>query len=223
MSELDRIIPPEIKDDDLYRAIRTLSAEAPLRHILEIGSSAGGGSTEAFVQGIMQNPTRPVLYCMEISTARFQSLQARYGNHPQVRCLQASSVGLEQFPTEKELALFYRFVPTALNNYPLETVLGWLRQDIAYLRENDIPPNGIRQIKERFAIATFDMVLIDGSEFLGRAELEEVYGAGIIALDDINGFKNIHNYQRLAEDTQYSLVLENHALRNGFAIFIRNR
>jgi len=221
MSELDRIIPPEISNDELYRAIQRFSAEAPLQHILEIGSSAGGGSTEAFVQGIMQNPSQPKLHCMEISGARFEALQTRYASNPHVCCLRASSVGLEQFPAEKELELFYRFVPTALNSYPLETVLGWLRQDIAYLQEHDILQNGIRLIRKQYGIDTFDMVLIDGSEFLGRAELEEVYGAGIILLDDVNGFKNYHNYQRLAEDPHYFIALENHTLRNGFAAFIR--
>lgn len=221
MSELDRIIPPEISNDELYRVIQRLSAEAPLRHILEIGSSAGGGSTEAFVQGIMQNPSQPKLHCMEISGARFDALQSRYASNPDICCLRASSVGLEQFPSEKELELFYRFVPTALNNYPLDMVLGWLRQDIAYLKENEIPEHGIRLIREQYGIDTFDMVLIDGSEFLGRAELEEVYGAHIILLDDINGFKNYHNYQRLSGDPRYFIALENHALRNGFAVFFR--
>jgi hypothetical protein len=221
MSELDHLIPPEISNDELYRTIQRLSAEAPLRHILEIGSSAGGGSTEAFVQGIMQNPSQPRLYCMEISGVRFEALRVRYADNPSVSCLRASSVGLDQFPPEKELSLFYRFVPTVLNNYPLEMVLGWLRQDIAYLQEHDIPQHGIRLIKEQFGIESFDMVLIDGSEFLGRAELNEVYGAGIILLDDINGFKNYHNYQRLVEDPHYFIALENHVLRNGFAVFIR--
>lgn len=221
MSQLDQIIPPEIFHDELYRAILKLAAEAPLQHILEIGSSSGGGSSEAFAVGIARNPTRPMLHCMEISAPRFQALQERYRDNPQVHCLRASSVGLEQFPQEKEVSLFYRFIPTALNRYPLEMVLGWLRQDIAYLRESGAPQHGIRLIKERFGIKTFDMVLIDGSEFLGRAELDEVYGAGIIVLDDVNGFKNYHNYHRLAADGEYFIALENLAVRNGFAIFIR--
>lgn len=221
MSELDQIIPPEISNDELYLAIQRIAAETPLRHILEIGSSAGGGSTEAFVKGIMQNPSQPKLHCMEISGSRFEALQTRYADTPNVCCLRASSVGFEQFPAEKEVELFYRFVPTALNNYPLEMVLGWLRQDIAYLQEHDIQQHGIRLIRERYGIDIFDMVLIDGSEFLGKAELDEVYGAGIILLDDINGFKNYHNYQRLAQDQHYFNALENHALRNGFAVFIR--
>lgn len=221
MSELDRIIPPEIRDDELYTAILRLAAEAPACHILEIGSSSGGGSTEAFARGIAQNPAAPMLHCMEVSLPRFQALQERYKDQPKISCLHASSVGLDQFPSKKELSLFHRFVPTALNNYPLEMVQGWLRQDIAYLQEHDVPQHGIRLIKEQFGIEFFDMVLIDGSEFLGKAEFEEIYGATIILLDDINGFKNYHNRQRLLEDPHYHLLHENLQLRNGYSIFIK--
>src|SRR6267154_5149422 len=59
--------PGEIKDDAFYYCIERLAREADLRTILEIGSSAGGGSTEAFVKGIRRNPARPTLFCMEVS------------------------------------------------------------------------------------------------------------------------------------------------------------
>jgi hypothetical protein len=171
-SELDLLIPPEIKDDELYSCILRLSREAPLANVLEIGSSSGGGSTEAFVTGLRHNPGSPRLFCMEVSIPRFE-------------------------------------------------VLGWLRQDRNYIAEQGVPENGIRRIRVEHGIELFDMVLIDGSEFLGVAELNEVYGAGIIVLDDVNGYKNYYNYQRLRDDSAYWLVQENLALRNGFAIFIR--
>jgi len=220
-SELDLLIPPEIKDDELYSCIMRLAGEAPLANVLEIGSSAGGGSTEAFVTGLRQNPDSPRLFCMEVSRPRFEMLQERYRNEPFVHCLHASSVSEADFPSEREVSLFYRWIPTALNHYPLEQVLGWLRQDRGYITEHDVPENGIRQIMDKYRIALFDMVLIDGSEFLGTAELNEVYGAGIIVLDDVNGFKNHYNYRRLRDDSAYWLAHENMALRNGFAIFIR--
>lgn len=220
-SELDLLIPPEIKDDELYSCIVRLAREAPLGNVLEIGSSAGGGSTEAFIAGLRQNPGSPRLFCMEVSRPRFEALQERYCHEGFVHCLHASSVSIADFPTEKEIRLFYQWVPTALNHYPLEQVLGWLQQDMRYITEHGVPENGIRRIRERYGIDLFDMVLIDGSEFLGRAELDEIYGAGIIVLDDVNGFKNYHNYRRLSDEGDYSLAHENMALRNGFAIFIR--
>ncbi len=220
-SELDLVIPPEIKDDELYEIIQQLSQHADITTVLEIGSSAGGGSTEAFVKGLQKNPHTTKLFCMEVSVPRFQQLQSRYQHDSFVHCYNVSSVPISCFPSERELELFYSFIPTALNNYPLEQVMGWLRQDIDYIRQTNAPENGIRLIKQENDIKTFDMVLIDGSEFLGRAELEEVYGARIILLDDINGFKNYHNRQRLLADPNYDLLHENVQLRNGYSVFIK--
>ena len=68
----------------------------------------------------------------------------------------------------------------------------------------------------------FDLVLIDGSEFTGIEELNRVYGAKWILLDDIRAFKNHYNYHRLSKDPDYQLIEENHTLRNGHAIFTKN-
>ncbi|MCY7367257.1 MAG: hypothetical protein LH474_03810, partial [Chamaesiphon sp.] len=73
-SELDRLIPPEIKNDDFYAIIQKIAREADIQTVLEIGSSSGGGSTEAYVTGLRDNPNRPILYCMEVSQPRFAEL-----------------------------------------------------------------------------------------------------------------------------------------------------
>ena len=65
------------------------------------------------------------------------------------------------------------------------------------------------------------MVLIDGSEFTGKAEMNQVYGARWILLDDICVFKNFENYNRLKNDANYTLYRENLHVRNGYAIFKR--
>lgn len=65
------------------------------------------------------------------------------------------------------------------------------------------------------------MVLIDGSEFTGQAELSLVMGAKIIALDDINAFKNFQSYQLLINHPGYKIIAREVGLRNGFAIFER--
>lgn len=222
-SELDQIIPPEIKDDELYKLITKLAMQPDITTVLEIGSSAGGGSTEAFVAGLRRNSGNPRLFCMEVSQPRFTALQKCYQNDPFVCCYNASSVPISCFPSEREVELFYRFVPTALNNYPLERVIGWLHQDVDYIQRTDVPQTGIALIKQQHDINNFDMVLIDGSEFLGKAELEEVYGSGIIILDDVNGFKNYHNRQRLLADPAYELLGENMLLRNGYSVFRKKK
>src|SRR6478735_3647292 len=116
-SQLNEIIPAEIKDDAFYHAILKLARSADVRSVLEIGSSSGEGSTEAFVRGLRENPHRPTLYCMEVSQARFEALRSRYAGDPFVKAYNASSVPPESFPREEEVARFYdahlpgRFAP----------------------------------------------------------------------------------------------------------------
>jgi len=216
--ELD-IIPPEIKDDEFYHLIQQLVADEELNTILEIGSSAGGGSTEAFVKGIEAKINKPKLYCMEVSSPRYEALKQRYTSYSFVHSYNVSSVPRTAFPSEKEVALFYNHIPSNLNAYPLEQVLGWLRHDLSYIASSGVPEKGIQLIKQQQNISTFDMVLIDGSEFTGSPELEQVYGAHWLLLDDITTFKNYQNYHRLKKDPNYQLYRENEQLRNGYAVF----
>lgn len=218
-SDLDRIIPPEIKNDDFSLSIYQLAKTEAIKTVLEIGSSSGDGSTEAFVKGISENPNNPTLFCMEVSRPRFLALQTRYKHNPSVVCYNVSSVPLAAFPTEAEVREFMRTVNTSLRNFTEAMVIGWLRQDIAYIKEANVPDRGIELIKSEQKIQYFDMVLIDGSEFTGKAELELVYGAKFILLDDTRAFKNYYNFKRLSADPAYKLIKENQSLRNGYAIF----
>lgn len=220
-SSLNSIISPEIKNDEFYDYIQKIAQEENIKFILEIGSSSGEGSTEAFVTGIRNNPNRPNLFCMEVSQIRFEQLKKRYEKDEFVKCYNVSSVSLEKFPDETEVINFYNQQETGLNYYPVEQVLDWLKQDIEYVQASKVETNGIEKIKQEYNIDYFDIVLIDGSEFTGTRELREVYGAKIILLDDINTFKNYNNYHQLINDPQYTLVAENHNLRNGYAIFIK--
>ena len=220
-SGLDRIIPPEIRRDRLSRAIEAVGATEGVRHVLEIGASGGDGSTEAWVRGALRNPRRPELHCIEVSVPRFHALVERWRAHPFVHCYNHSSVPAAAFASEDEVARFYRDVRSKLRNVRLEKVLGWLRQDLAYLAEHGLSTDGIRRIRAEHGIGIFDAVLIDGSEFTGKPELEEVYGARFLLLDDIRSFKNWENYHRLRADPAYRLVKKSRWLRNGFAVFER--
>jgi len=218
-SELNKIIPPEIKHDEFYNEIVNLARRKEIQTVLEIGSSAGGGSTEAFVRGLRENPGSPTMYCMEISKARFAELKDRYKSDAFVKCYNVSSVSLGDFPSKAEVKKFYSSTKTNLNQYPLEQVLGWLQQDIEYVKGAGVEQDGIRIIREDSNIQNFDLVLIDGSEFTGSAELNKIYGAKYILLDDINAFKNHSAYFQLANDPNYTLIKENWDVRNGYAIF----
>ena len=217
--ELDRLIPPEIKNDEFYTAIQRIVKEENIKTVLEIGSSSGTGSTEAFVRGIRENPNKPTLFCMEVSKTRFAELQKNYANEQFVKCYNLSSVSLKDFPHENEVIEFYSNIQSNLKSYPLEQVLNWLQQDREYVKNAGVRDKGIQKIKEENNIDLFDAVLIDGSEFTGNAELKQVYGASIIFLDDINTFKNFNNHQRLLIDKSYKLLAQNNAVRNGYSIF----
>jgi hypothetical protein len=218
---LDELIAPEIAGDAFADIIETIAATAGVREILEIGSSTGEGSTAAWVRGALRNPERPHLHCLEVSAERYAALVEHWGQYEFVHCHRLSSVPLERFPAPQEVERFYRDVPSPLNEYDLETVLGWLQQDLDYLHDHDLSAAGIAEVKAQQGIATFDAVLIDGSEFTGRAELDEVYGARFLLLDDTQTFKNWANARRLEADPAYRLVSADPATRNGFAVFER--
>ena len=220
-SDYDHTIPPEIKDDEFYEMISSLAGSAPVETILEIGSSSGEGSTSAFVRGVHHNPRRPTLFCMEVSLPRFTQLERAFGGDPQVRCYNVTSVPLDRFPSDREVTDFYNTEDSGLRRIPLREVLRWLKQDRQYLKRLGASQSGIRLIKEENGIDRFGIVLIDGSEFTGAAELEEVYGAEFILLDDIGTYKNFANYKQLIGDTTYKLIASNKDLRNGYAAFER--
>jgi predicted O-methyltransferase YrrM len=211
--------PGEIKDDAFYHCIERLARESGVRTILEIGSSAGGGSTEAFVKGIRQNPARPTLFCMEVARDRFERLQARYPE-PFVKCYNVSSVPADSFPTEREVTDFLKIVPLKRRTEELSrTYLGWRQAELDYLRSSGVPDDGIELIKRENGIQHFDMVLIDGSEFTGPPEYDRIIGARYVLLDDILVLKNRYNSLRLLADRRYTMIECDTTLRNGYAVF----
>lgn len=220
-SGLNHVIPPEIKHDPFYRAIVRVASTPGLTHILEIGASSGAGSTEALVTGILANPSRPALHCIEVSAPRFDALARRYAGDDFVHCYRASSVPMESFPSAAEVEAFHRSVDSKFATFPLKQVLGWLEQDIDYVASQDIPMHGIQMIKRQHGIQRFDAVLIDGSEFTGAAELREVFGARFILLDDICTYKNFDNFEYLSTAPEYCLIETSERPRNGYAVFVR--
>lgn len=218
---MENIIQPEILNDEFHATLKRYALRHDLKKFLEIGSSSGGGSTDAFVNSIKQrdDASEVRLFCMEVSRIRFKALANHYAAEDFVRCYNISSIPANELPSKEEVINFYNSTHTTLNNYPLETVLDWLRQDIEYIKNSGSDVNGIRLIKQANQIQNFDMVLIDGSEFTGERELFDTTGAKVIALDDVNAFKCWNAYQILLHTTHYELKEHNFSLRNGYAIF----
>jgi len=220
---LDEIITPEVFQDEFYEAIANLARSAPIDTVLEIGSSSGGGSTLAWVEGLRQNARHPKLYCMEVSRVRWGALKDRWEGEGFVECFLGSSVRPDQFPTAAQVEHFLKTVDGPLQEYPVEQVLGWLEEDLAYIKKENVSCGCIAEIKRARGIEHFGAVLIDGSEFTGDAELDEVYGAEFILLDDTRTYKCYSARQRLLHDPGYEMIADNPTLRHGYSIFQRRR
>jgi len=220
---IEKIIPPEIYNDQLYFMLEHFSTNPILRNFLEIGSSSGGGSTQAFVSGIKRRTDKSEvkLFCMEISHARFEALCAQFEFDSFVKPYKCSSISLGEFPEWDEVQSFYEKTNTALNGWPLDQIQSWYDQDIKYLLTHQMTFNGINKIKTDQNIKNFDMVLIDGSEFSGERDLHHVMGSKVIVLDDINSFKCYNAFQTLLHHSSYRLVNQALYIRSGFAVFER--
>ena len=212
------IIPPEIKNDEFYHyIINLISSSTDIKTILEIGASAGDGSTEAFQLGKMNKDIK--LFSIEVCTERFNVLKNRYLYDNNFFPYNVSSVSISDFSTKETVCSFYNCTKTVLNDYPLDLILSWHDKDTEYVVKNNIEQAGINKIKIDHNIDTFDCVLIDGSEFTGINELEQIHGAKYILLDDIRGFKNYDNHHKLKNDDKYMCIKENYVVRNGFSVF----
>jgi glycosyltransferase involved in cell wall biosynthesis len=220
-SELKQAIAPEIRPDAFCDIIKRFTATETLETVLAIGSSAGGETTEAFVAGLSQNPGSPKLFCIEISVPRFQKLRETYKSYPFVHCYNRSTLSVDQFPKPEVVTAFYHGVESGLRKFPLPDVLDRLRQEIQYVAESGVRTGAIEKIKADHGIKSFDMVLIDGSEFGGEVDYTLIQGAKIVLLDDTNTFKCYKVRQTLLNDPMYDLVADDQELRNGYSVFRR--
>jgi hypothetical protein len=219
----DDIIAPEIKLDEFFENLSHFAKIPQIKTFLEIGSSSGGGSTQAFVDTLRNrlDKNEVSFYCMELSKARFDVLYQTYKNDLFVKAYNLSSISLSEFPTQQDIIKFYFNINSKLNNTKLNTILKWYRNDIAYIKNSNCDVSGIDLIKAKENIQFFDMVLIDGSEFTGEVELDKIIGAKIIALDDTETYKCYIAMQKLQLDENYQLIIHRPEIRNGYAIFAR--
>jgi len=176
---------------------------------LEIGGGTGDGSTQCIrtkrLFSIENHPDRIDRHSM--------NLLARGG---------VSVKGTATLPklwmNQLDVAEFYGTNKTALNQYPLDQVLGWYHECVEFAQPYST--NAIEDIHFEHNV-DFNFVLIDGSPFSGEAELRCVRPflaeKAIIALDDINDIKNLANYNKLKGFSK--LLWEDWSVRNGAAIF----
>ena len=176
---------------------------------LEIGGGTGDGSTQCIrtkrLFSIENHPDRIGRHSMNLS--------ARGGV-----AINGTATLPKLWMNQLDIAEFYGTNKTALNQYPLDQVLGWYHECIE--SAEPYSTNAIEDIHFEHNV-DFDFVLIDGSPFSGEAELRCVRPflseKAIIALDDINDIKNWANYHKLKGFAE--LLWEDWSFRNGAAIF----
>ena len=222
--QYDKIIPGEISDDNFAKHIKEIASNKTNKLFVEIGSSAGGGSTKQFIESLIKREDKGLckLICFEASQPRSTRLKNAYGQHDFVYIYNQSSIKLSDYPNYKELIAFYLKTKSNLNRYGLIVVLSWLRLELKYLRKKGLGTNSGIEIMQKDFDENIDVLLIDGSEFTGEAEFRYLKSAKYVLLDDINSFKNLRNYVNLSNSNDHQIIAVNRTLRNGYAIFKRN-
>lgn len=223
MPTLNDIIPPEINNDELYNQIAHIICDYNMTTIIEVGSSDGKGSTQAIVDGIKAARLEEgaKVFCIEASRIRCAELAKNHKKNPFIIPYNYCSVGLDDYLDEWMIECFYKDVRTNLNNYPLEEVFKWRREEIEYIKTNRIPFHGIEAIKNHNDIKSFDLAILDGSAFTGNVDcMKLIYLAEWIVLGDVSGIKNYFSDNILDGDNHsHELICRNLNLRNGYSIF----
>jgi len=108
-SDLDKIIPGEISNDQFFFSLQKLVSLHSVMNILEIGSSSGAGSTQAFVEAIRARPdiSSVSLFCVEVSKDRLQKLKNTYATDPFIKAYNVSSISTDEFPSTAQILRFF--------------------------------------------------------------------------------------------------------------------
>ena len=106
-----------------------------------------------------------------------------------------------------------------MNKNSLSAVLSWRKQDIEFIKSSGRNICGIEAIKRSQGFDSFDLCLIDGSEFTGKAELDYLLGTKYILLDDTESLKCKEAFEILNTRNDYELIEYQPKCRNGFAAF----
>lgn len=175
----------------------------------------GSGKSDEAVQAIVsahQNASPNMLFCIEPNEDTYLELEKKYSHV--ATSYNCSSVTMDNYISESELAAFYKHIPSVMNKYSLESFTLALRREKQFLASRDC----IKNIKRTHNLDRFDLVILDGSLFSGEADLDAVYGANTILLISINSVKNYANHKKLLEDANYRLLFSKPELA-GYSMF----
>ena len=204
---------PEIHNDifadDLLKCIQKFK----LRTVLDVGASDGQGSTSEFAK------TDCKIYCLETAPEPLEALKKRFKDNKKIiiNDYPASS----KVMTVEQVWRLYRRFPTwdCWLTVGIFEMVKWRQNTQTQIEQAKIK-DGIQEIKRKYKIKNFGLALLDGGEFTGEGELEDVWGAKVIALDDIKGCKNFDNHKRLSK-SDYKMYSYEPDHRNGYSIFVK--
>jgi hypothetical protein len=206
---------PEITlDDEFGRAIAQTILHRGYRSAIEIGSWDGAGSTLLLVSTLCRQ-AQPRLVAIEAEHDRFAALAARYARHSWVECYHGSSISQASL-TPQTFGDVWDSQHNRLR-YPREQVESWWHQFKAYMAT---VPSGYLEDHDD----TFDVALIDGSEFTGWDEyllLRE--RVRCLMLDDVfSAYKCNRAHESLRSRPEWECVWCSAYVRNGAAIWVRS-
>lgn len=210
----------ELRDNPFYLYLYQMAREEPLQHVLEIGSASGSGSTRILVEALSQRQPAE-LYCLEAHPEQHRLLSERYRDLSWVHCLPYFASVPVEYPDEATLWEFYKNGDTVLRRYSFNEVSAWLASEQALYAARAHDVSGVEWIKQTYGIEHFDLAVLDGAEFTGERDLELVYGARILILDDVMTYKNRRNYQQLLNSPDYVLIQDQLKWQHGTAVFKR--
>lgn len=208
-------LPADLDTNPLYMMLYQLAHHEAVKTILEVGSAGGDGSTAILKAALQPEAT---LYCLEAQPEKFAQLDAAYATDTQIVPLPYLSVYPPQLPDFTTIASHWQAKKSYLSRYSLQEIKRWHASEQAII-EGSPEVSGIAFIQQTYGIETFDMVLLDGAEFLGQQDYEAVKGAQIIVLDDILTYKNQAVFEQLTQDPDYFLLYHFERWGHGCAAF----
>lgn len=205
----------------LFETVENIIKEKQLTKIIEIGSGHGDGSTQYLLRGLNAvNSSEKVLYCIEAKQPQFTNLVNNVKNYNFVKCYYGSSITsknclIKDFDNDIWNSPYNKINPEIVS---YDLAKRWFDEEMPIILK---AKDGV--LDTILPEVIFDMVIIDGSEFLGYSEFNLVKNrTKYLVLDDVhNCYKNFRVYCELKENEAWSIIYDNPNDRNGTVIAVK--
>jgi hypothetical protein len=206
----------------LFETVEKIIKEQQVAKVIEVGSGHGDGSTQYLLRGLdtITHPEK-ALYCVEAKQPQFSNLVNNTSNRNYVKCYYGSSITgknclVKDFDKDVWYSPFNKIRET--NSYPYDLVKSWFEEEIAIIYK---AKDGV--LDTTLPDTVFDMVILDGSEFLGYSEYILIKDrTKYLVLDDVHKcFKNYQVYSEIKENKLWGIVYDEPNDRNGTVIAVK--